>query len=63
MNNDGEISLEEAHVFQRALIGRLNTYVNGSGSVIDINSTPLDWNKYLELKLGLKFTINDLFNI
>ena len=49
MNNDGEISLEEAHVFQRALIGRLNTYVNGSGSVIDINSTPLDWNKYREL--------------
>jgi len=42
VNGDGEISLEESHVFQRALMGRLNTFALASGSVSDINSTPLD---------------------
>ena len=27
VNDDGEISLEEAHTFQRALMGRLNNFV------------------------------------
>ena len=42
VNGDGEISLEESHVFQRALMGRLNSYSLAQGSVSDINSTPLN---------------------
>ena len=41
VNGDGSISLEESHVFQRALMGRLNTFALAPGSVSDINSTPL----------------------
>ena len=41
VNNDGEISLEESHTFQRALMGRLNKYVLAEGSVADVNATPL----------------------
>ena len=41
MNDEGSISLEEAHTFQRSLMGRLNNFVLAQGSVSDINSTPL----------------------
>ena len=41
VNGDGSLSVEESHVFQRALMGRLNTFALAPGSVSDINSTPL----------------------
>jgi len=41
LNNEGSISLEESHTFQRALMGRLNTFTLSPGSVSDLNSTPL----------------------
>ena len=42
VNDEGEITLEEAHTFQRALMGRLNQFVLAAGSVSDLNSTPLN---------------------
>ena len=42
VNGDGEISLEESHVYQRALMGRLNQFALAPGTVSDVNSTPLD---------------------
>ena len=45
MNNDGEISLEESHTFQRALMGRLNNFSMASGTIGDVNSELLDTTK------------------
>jgi len=40
INDEGEISLEEAHTFQRSLMGKLNQFAMAPGTVGDITT---DW--------------------
>ena len=42
VNEEGSITFDESHTFQRALMGKTNKYVKGEGSVIDLNATNLD---------------------
>ena len=38
VNDEGSITLEESHTFQRSLMGRLNHFSLAEGSISDIGS-------------------------
>ena len=42
INDDGDISFEEVHTFQRSLMGKLNQFAMAAGTVGDITGGALD---------------------